>query len=45
LSTPIGAITEISPKGFTLGVKKAIFKKFTHFMTLTWAQGRKKEEG
>jgi hypothetical protein len=26
LSTPTGAITEISPKGFTLGVKKAIFK-------------------
>ncbi len=43
-SIPIGAITEISPTGFTIGVqaeKETIFL-IHHFFALTWTQGRKR---
>jgi hypothetical protein len=43
-SIPIGAITEISPKGFTLGVKAGnfIYLLIYHLMALTWYQGIKR---
>ncbi len=41
-SIPIGAITEISPKGFTLGVKAEKENKDTTLQPLTWSQGRKR---
>jgi hypothetical protein len=41
-SIPIGAKVEISPKGFTLGVKAEIKKTFqsapSYFMALYWPQ-------
>jgi hypothetical protein len=43
-SIPIGAITEISSKGFTIGVKaeKETILLIHHFIVLTWPQGRKR---
>jgi hypothetical protein len=43
-SIPIDAITEIRPKGFTLGVKTIKENNFLiyHFMALTWPQGKKR---
>jgi hypothetical protein len=38
---PIGAIIEINPKGFTIGVK--VKKNKINFMVLTWLQGTKKK--
>ncbi len=45
-SIPIGAKVEISPKGFTLGVKAEIEKKNSicpNFMALYWPKGWKKD--
>jgi hypothetical protein len=44
LSIPIGAIAEISAKGFTIGVKaeKETIFLIHHFIALTWPQGRKR---
>jgi hypothetical protein len=39
-SIPIGAITEISAKCFTIAVK--VEKTIINFMVLTWPQGTKK---
>jgi len=45
LSTPIGVITEISPKGFTLGVKKANSLKIYPLYDLDLGPRQKKKKG
>jgi len=45
----MGGIIEISPKGFTLGVKSLkkknnFFFLIYHFLALTWSQGKKNDK-